>query len=88
MTDHDDSTKSLRNRLWWITLAPSIWASHFLACYLTAAIWCEKFVSPQHPFSEIDRLVAIYTAIALSAILFIGWKSYRHYDRGGLDIAR
>ena len=28
--------------LWAMIVAPTIWAVHFLACYILAAIWCAK----------------------------------------------
>lgn len=79
---HDESKpKPIRDRLWWIATAPSVWALHFLACYITAAIWCEKFAGK----SEMTTLwwwIGAYTLVALTVIIAIAVASYRNFRRG------
>ena len=60
--------------LWWLALAPSIWAVHFLACYLTAAIWCAKAADPGAPITAVRIAIAVYTVVALVGIAI----TFRH----------
>ena len=39
----NDETHESRQSLWLLIVSPSMWAAHFLPCYITAAVWCEKF---------------------------------------------
>jgi hypothetical protein len=68
--------------LWLLTVAPAIWAAHLLCCYITAAIWCAKFVSPGASLGVIDDAIACYTAIALAGIALVGWVGYRRHRHG------
>ena len=81
---HDESQpQPIREHLWWIVLSPSIWAIHFLACYVTAAIWCEK-VGSNSDSGWLLGLVGGYTTVAVVAISVIaGWslRSYRRRDQ-------
>lgn len=65
-----------RERLWWLVLAPSTWAAHFLACYLTAAVWCAKSAKPSS-LVPIQGLIAGYTVVAIVVIAVIGTLSFR-----------
>lgn len=79
---HDESkTKAIRDQLWWIAIAPSLWAMHFLACYLTAAIWCEKVSAPRDQF-WLNALVTCYSVVAMVGIAVVGWLSYQSFRRG------
>ncbi|MGB7839915.1 MAG: hypothetical protein WBL40_17580 [Terrimicrobiaceae bacterium] len=42
-TPGQGETHEKRQSLWLLMISPTIWAAHFLLCYLTAAIWCAKF---------------------------------------------
>src|SRR5262245_34956205 len=63
--------------LWMLTVSPTIWAIHFMACYLTAAIWCAKVVEPGGSLGGARIAIGIYTALALLGILVTGWFGYR-----------
>ncbi len=77
---HDESDpKPIRKSLWWIALAPSIWAIHFLACYLTVAIWCEKVSS--YGSDRLLWLICIYSVVAIAGIAIVGWLSFRNFRR-------
>ncbi|MBW3672407.1 MAG: hypothetical protein KY432_12140 [Acidobacteria bacterium] len=65
--------------LWRLTVSPLIWAGHFLACYLTAAIWCAKFDGGLMP---VRGAIAVYTILALMGIGITGWRGYRRHDYG------
>ncbi|MEP4685931.1 MAG: transmembrane prediction, partial [Rhodopirellula bahusiensis] len=67
----------MKKRLWWIAISPSVWAIHFLACYITAAVWCEKI--GEGNLRPLQISVGIYTAIALPMIIWVGYSSYRNF---------
>jgi hypothetical protein len=68
--------------LWWLTIAPTIWAGHLLLCYITAAVWCAKFVEPGGALGGIRRAIGWYTAAALIGIALIGWEGFRRHRHG------
>ena len=68
--------------LWLLTIAPTIWALHLLLCYITAAIWCAKFVASGGPLGGVRTAIAWYTALALSGIVAIAWEGYRRHRHG------
>jgi hypothetical protein len=73
--------------LWLLTVAPTVWAAHLLLSYITAAIWCAKFAGPAGSLNGIPQAIAWYTAIALAAIVIVGWEGWRRhqYPRGPSD---
>ena len=82
-----DAHRSIRHRLWWIATAPSLWAVHLLACYIAAAIWCEKVGRPASPnppaATPLWIFVGVVTAIAVVGILIVArlsWRNFRHRD--------
>lgn len=78
---HDHGQRRpMKKRLWWIAISPTVWAIHFLACYITAAVWCEKI--GEGNLRPLQISVGIYTAIALPMIIWVGYSSYRNFRRG------
>ncbi|TWU62183.1 hypothetical protein V7x_39120 [Crateriforma conspicua] len=78
---HDkNQPKPMRARMWWIVISPSAWAVHFLACYITAAIWCEKF-SDSGNKRNLDLGVTAYTLVALAVIAGVTWLSFKNFRR-------
>jgi hypothetical protein len=75
-----------RESIWMLFIAPSIWALHFLLCYVTAAIWCAKAPSALAPLGAIRTTVAVYTVVALGAIAVIGWMGYRAHAYGSASL--
>jgi len=59
-----------------ITLAPVIWAGHFVICYCTVAVACAKTgdVAPWR------GLLIAFTLACLVAIVWVGWRSFRQWD--------
>jgi hypothetical protein len=71
-----------RGSLWLLTIAPTIWAAHLLLCYVTAAIWCAKFVPAGGALGGIRSAIMWYTAAALIGIAIIGWEGFRRHRYG------
>ena len=83
--DNPTNTTSKPERhesLWALIVSPIIWAVHFLATYLTAAIWCAKFAESDRSFDEVRLAVGIFTVIALVGISANGLSGYRHHTFG------
>ncbi|UXN62267.1 hypothetical protein [Phyllobacterium zundukense] len=72
----------------WRMLAPlTIWALHFLACYVAAAILCAKY--PQiTDLAPLRHLIFLVTFLAVAAVAYIGFSTlriWRHSLDGDLD---
>ena len=57
--------------------SPTLWAIHFLVCYVGAAIYCAKTGGPMVPIEPVRDLVWIATAVALAGIFANGVWAYR-----------
>ena len=68
--------------LWLLTIAPSIWAAHLLLSYITAAVWCARFVPAGSALDGIRTAIVWYTALALGGIAIIGWEGFRRHRHG------
>ncbi|WP_182866853.1 hypothetical protein [Stieleria mannarensis] len=68
--------------LWAIVSAPAVWAVHFLASYLTAAIFCAKLADSDGSAGEVQLAVMSYTVIALLLIAAIGASGFRRHHHG------
>ena len=75
-----------RQRLWIVPGPLVIWATHFMLCYITAALWCGKVAGRLGPLTSARIAMAVYTAVALSAILWIAWICYRAHTFGAADL--
>lgn len=73
-------------KLWWLTFSPLCWAAHFLASYLTTAIYCAKFASEDRDASAVRVAVVVFTVVALSLIVAIGGTSYRMHRQGNSTV--
>ncbi|WP_438480211.1 hypothetical protein [Oleiharenicola lentus] len=67
--------------LWLLVASPLIWATHFMASYLTAAIWCAKFSTHDGSLSPVRSAIAAYTVIALAGIAWNAWSGWKHQRR-------
>lgn len=70
-------THESNQSLWLLIASPTIWAAHFVACYLTAAIWCAKFSGPDRSLGNVRIVIAAYSVLALLGIGYIGFIGYR-----------
>ena len=82
MSTHPDKTHESRQSLWRLVVSPTIWAAHFLACYITAAVWCEKFAGREAALGGVRIAIGIYTAAALAGIALNGWSGLRRHRHG------
>jgi hypothetical protein len=71
-----------RYGLWLLTIAPTIWAAHLLLCYITAAIWCAKFIPPGGSLGSVRTAITWYSATALAGIAATGWEGFRRHSYG------
>lgn len=62
--------------------SPTIWAAHFLLCYVTAAIWCAKFAPRYGSLGPVRWAIVIYTVLALIGIGINGWGGWRRHRFG------
>ena len=79
-------TSEDRQSLWLMIAAPSVWALHFLLCYITAAIWCEKMAGPDGRLGPARTAIWVYTIAALAVIGLIGWSGYRRHSYGSATL--
>jgi hypothetical protein len=66
--------------LWLLVISPTIWALHFLLCYITAAIWCEKYAGPDAALGPVRTAILVYTLLAVGGIVIVGWKGYQKHS--------
>ena len=84
MTMHALSEK--RESLWRLVVSPTIWAAHFMLSYVSAAIWCAKYVPRDGTLDPVRWAIAAYTAVALIGIALNGWSGYRRHRLGGATL--
>ncbi len=61
--------RGLRVTLWTLILPPTVWAGHFLFCYLWVAVSCAKAGA----FPRFTVAFVIGTVVALAIIVASGW---------------
>lgn len=55
-------------RVWFPVVAPSIWAVHFMVCYVTVALQCGRFARVLSP-AHVTWVIAACTVVAMAAML-------------------
>lgn len=68
--------------LWFLIFAPTVWAVHFLVCYVLAAIHCEKAGAEFADLTPVRVWVLALTAVALAFVFVTGVQAYRHWGFG------
>lgn len=71
-----------RASVWMLTTGPTVWALHFLTCYITAAVWCAKAASPAAPLDDVRVVLGAVTVVALLLIAWFGWRGLRQHRFG------
>ena len=83
MSRSEQALSERKESLWRLVVSPTVWAVHFMACYITAAIWCAKFVPRGGTLDPVRWAIVIYTVVALLIIGWNGWDGFRRHRRGG-----
>ena len=65
--------------LWLLTLGPTIWMTHLLLSYATAAIWCGKVAAPGGALNGVPVVIGWYTGVALVGLFTIAWVGFRRH---------
>ncbi len=68
--------------LWFLIGSPIIWALHFLACYVLAAIHCQKAGMDSASLAPIRIWIIGLTAVALVLVFISGVQAWRHWGFG------
>ena len=70
-----------RGGLWRLTAGPLVWAIHFLASYVTAAVWCARMM-PAASLGDARTALFAYTAVALALVALLGWRGWQRHRAG------
>ena len=70
--------------LWRVIVSPVIWALHFLASYVTVAVYCEK-AGRDAALAPAEIAVIAYTVMALAGIGWSTWGLWRGRGRSLTD---
>lgn len=65
--------------LWWLSAPPGIWLVHFLACYITTALWCEKIAGRVSELGVLRWLVLLFTLAALYGLALLTRRAYLRF---------
>ncbi|MDR4307568.1 hypothetical protein IHQ68_13165 [Chelatococcus sambhunathii] len=84
---------STRANLVTLVTAPTVWALHFLVCYVTASVHCAKalpdarvFTGDDWPDTTLARLlIAVATLAALAAIAWSSRQAWGHWSDGDAE---
>ncbi|MHC1764073.1 MAG: hypothetical protein AB9869_07185 [Verrucomicrobiia bacterium] len=74
-----------KESLWRLIVSPTVWAVHFLLCYITAAIWCAKRGADATLFG-VRIAIAVYTVLAIAVVAWNGWDGYRRHRLGNAKL--
>ncbi len=75
-------THESNQSLWLLVIAPTIWAAHFMASYITAAVYCAKFAPADGSLAPVRWAIAGYTIAALIGIAVTAWFGWRRQRYG------
>jgi len=70
--------------LWLLLTSPTVWALHFLACYILAAIHCAK-AGESAELGAVRLWVIAFTVAALVVVAVTGANAFRHWGFGAND---
>jgi len=71
--------------LWTLFTAPIVWATHFLICYVGAAVFCEKPDFFGNRFDILRISIGAVTLLALAMIFVSALLAYRQWGFGSGD---
>jgi hypothetical protein len=82
-SESQDLVAEDRQSLWLLTVSPTIWAAHFLASYISAAIWCGNVADREVGLGTLRVAIIGLAIIALIGIAFTGSRGWRKRTYGG-----
>jgi hypothetical protein len=71
-----------RQRLWIVPGPLVVWATHFMLCYITVALWCGRVAGRLGPLGTARIAIGAYTIAALAIVAAIAWLGYRAHRLG------
>lgn len=71
-----------RQSLWTLAFGPTIWAAHFLACYVAAAVICARSTTWSLDLAAYRWFVVVLTGSALLIIAYSAWHAVRIWELG------
>jgi hypothetical protein len=71
--------------LWTLFTAPTVWALHFVGCYVVMAVYCAKPGFMGYTFLDFRWLLAIFTVAALAFIVLSAYLAWRQWGFGSGD---
>ncbi|MDJ0388099.1 hypothetical protein QMO56_08230 [Roseomonas sp. E05] len=71
--------------LWTLLAPPAIWATHFMVCYVAAAIACAKAADIFASLHVLRIIILLVTLLALALIVTAGLQARRHWGFGTDD---
>jgi uncharacterized membrane protein len=77
--DGHERTAERRESLWMLVVSPTVWALHFLAAYITGALWCGMVAGPFGSLMTARIAIAAYTLVALVIIVSVGTIGFRRH---------
>ena len=77
--DGQGRTAERHESLWMLVVPPTVWALHFLASYITGAIWCGMIAGPFGSLMTARIAIAAYTVVALVVIVVVGAIGFRRH---------
>lgn len=72
-----DRAQRFMSNLWTLIVPPTVWALHFLFCYIYAAIRCAKS-GPAEVIGDVRGAIAIATVVSLLVVLADGYVAWAH----------
>lgn len=76
---------AIRDSLWFLIAGPTVWATHFLLCYVVGAVYCARAGDIDTSLAGVRLSIAVFTVIALGLIVHAGWHAYRIWGFGVED---
>ena len=67
--------QQMRSTLWALILPPTVWAAHFLFCYIYAAVRCAKG-GPGVVIGDVRIAIAVATVLSLLVVLASGYVAW------------
>lgn len=74
-----DLKNQTRDTLWTLIATPTIWALHFLFCYVVAASQCAPNNQVFETIGESRLAIAVVTLVSLGIIAVIGVRAYHEW---------